>query len=231
MFKQVFAKAFRDTVAYYGFRIETIIAVPVAWLAGFAVIYHWKGKAAMIDELYSTIALVIIGGVGAAAIALFIFNLIAAPYRIEKEKRLKAESALSKVTENLSHRAADNQPFIIQVQHTIDRSEADFRNGAFVSFTPSGLSIGRSENVSSVTDLGINHFMITFIDAFKTRNISCTPVGTTPRNFRVEEVTPTSMTIKFDGTDEPKSFDLWFQEVPNEDEEPLRGLILPTGTG
>ncbi len=74
------------------------------------------------------------------------------------------------------------------------------------------LQIEDSYNVTSVTDSGTNCYSVNF-GSFKTSNIVCTPVGTTPTNFRVLSVSRDSIALRFEGTAEPKNVALLFEEV------------------
>lgn len=108
-----------------------------------------------------------------------------------------------------------NAPITIEIRQMIQPSSAPRHrlSGAYIKFALRGtVNIEESHNVSSVTDHGTNWFTINFEEGFKTSRLACTPVGTTPRNFRVLEVSRGSITVLFEG-DEPHDIALWIEDI------------------
>ncbi len=90
-----------------------------------------------------------------------------------------------------------------------DKSYSD-KSNTFVKFRASG-EILDSKNISSITDNGLSNYTINFSTNLNKETLVCTPVGDTPRNFRVVGIAAGSVNVQFDEP-EPEPIHLKFED-------------------
>ncbi len=87
MWTASFKRAWSDTCTALGWppNLFYVLPIPVVGLA-----YHWsaQGRIAMLPELFSWV-IYGLAATGTVFLAVFLWNLAAAPYRIEKSRRIK----------------------------------------------------------------------------------------------------------------------------------------------
>ncbi|PPC87523.1 MAG: hypothetical protein CTY31_08070 [Hyphomicrobium sp.] len=118
----------------------------------------------------------------------------------EEDQNIDEATVLARIQSMISPEAA--QPTLAK------------QRGVYINFRPqSAMALIDSFNVSSLTDSGKNDYTIGFARDFETDNITCTPIGNTPRNFEIPWLTKSAARVVFFGEDEPSNIGLWFQEV------------------
>lgn len=94
--KSVVARAVRDTVSFWGGWQKVVVAV-ILILTGFTLHYLYASKVAPVKDEALLFVLYTLAPVGLFTTILFLWNVVAAPFRIEKERRISAEKELSLV--------------------------------------------------------------------------------------------------------------------------------------
>lgn len=82
----VFRRAFRETVAVFGWGQSRIFVSIIGFILGCAIFYTQHGISAVLDEINVVLAYVLFGSGGAFLLVLF-FNLIRAPAAVWAEQR------------------------------------------------------------------------------------------------------------------------------------------------
>ena len=90
------------------------------------------------------------------------------------------------------------------------RSQEQQETGTYVKFTASGVILD-SNNVSSITDIGVGNYAINFTTNLNKETLVVTAVGDTPRDFRVVGVSAGSVNVQFDEP-EPEIIHLKFED-------------------
>lgn len=88
---KILKRAFRDTISH----LKTLLTAIFAGIVSLIALYYWKGDRMAYEE----IAFVVVGVIGAACgvLVIFLWNLLAAPYRIEKERADAAEARVAEL--------------------------------------------------------------------------------------------------------------------------------------
>jgi len=142
---------------------------------------------------------------GAVFLVLFVWNLINAPFLIEREDHNRTRNelkGLKKVlgTDPLDHRKLKNRLVDKQIGHEL--KDVTFISAQLISGV---LTIKEADNVTSCIDYGPADFGINFLLPLVADRITAVPAGDTPP-FDVVEATDTSLRIKF--ASEPTAFNI-----------------------
>lgn len=179
--------------------LAALLALPLVWLLGGKIEPTAEG-AAWLAVWVTTSAL----------ITLFAIS----PFHIWRERRRSAAGGQFNGESTGSIHIGSVNFFQVQpIQPPTAAPRQLTGDGAYIKFSPRGVVVRESYNVSSYTDAGSNTFTINFANAFDTSNIVCTPIGATPRDFVVLSVSPISITLRFEGDEAPLEISLWLQEI------------------